>query len=110
MLFTYLSSEYLISLKIGTDRQGKFIVTEHYGNVRMSSPCKGTVRITIKVTTEVVCGYTNTLQFETMLIDQIIKESLRFLANEHNVINIVKNIFILSDAVMHPHIWICLGR
>jgi hypothetical protein len=35
----------------------------------MCSPCEGKVRITIKVTTEVVFGCTDTYQFEAMFID-----------------------------------------
>jgi hypothetical protein len=76
----------------------------------MSSPGKGTIRIAEEVITEVVIGCANTFDLVTMVIYRRLKNILWLFANEHNVSNVDKNIFRMSNAVMHPHICVCLAR
>jgi hypothetical protein len=49
------------------------------------------------------------LRLKTMLVDKRMKKLLRFFANEHHVINIDEDIFIMRNAFMHPHIGVCLA-
>jgi hypothetical protein len=58
----------------------------------------------------VVFRYANTFELKTMFFDKRINKLLQFFANDHNVINIDKELFLMCNAIMHPHNWIWLAR
>jgi hypothetical protein len=78
-------------------------------DVRLGSPCKGTVRITEEVTPSVVGDLPNTL--ELVLAEfEFSEEVLGLFHHDGEIVNIDADVFIVGPTVLHPNVGIRKAR